>query len=103
MDDDGPVDGDMELVDGVEVVLAVGILRVQPQQVVAADELRCGPAEAPVPARLVDVPGELLGHDPHHKGLSLIREVVFEVRPHGHRKPYQQDRLKHDDANLQVL
>src|ERR1051325_267237 len=92
----------MQVVEHDDVVLGVRVLRIKAERVRRRHELRIAAAEDAVGAGIVDVPGELLGHDVDLDRILVLLREVRPLVPRWDRQPCQEDDFDDGHAELAV-
>jgi hypothetical protein len=91
VDDRRLADGEMQLVDGDDVIGRRRILVIEADRVrLGIDQFRAGRAEFPVRTGVVDVPGELLPDHPHDGRIRFVRKAVGARGPERERKAQEE-------------
>ena len=102
VDDDRLVHHHVNLIERLNVVLAVHIGGVHAKDIVRRDEFHVLPAENTVRAGITNVPRILLRHNLNDRGFTGGREFIHRPGPKRHGDADQEHRLDGGDGELNV-
>ena len=93
----------VQLVDRRDVVFRIRIGPIQTKRVVGSDLSDIGPPEPSIGPRIMDVPRELLAHNPYHHGFAFRGEPGHARGPGRDRVEHEQDPFDDGDSHFDAL